>query len=63
MYPKKNVKGHWKRRARMQGKEMQMDSLGGSEVLEEGNKKRDRECWEGEQENTVTLQAVKKGKM
>lgn len=63
MYPKKNVKGHWKKRARMQGKEMQMDSLGGIEVLEEGNKKRDRECWEGEQENTVTLQAVKKGKM
>lgn len=63
LHPKKNVKGQWKRRARMQGKEIQMDCLGGNEVLEEGNKKRDWECWEGEQENTFVMQAVKKGKL
>lgn len=61
--PQKTVTRHWKRRVRLHENEVHMDCLGGSEVREEGTKKREWECWEEEQENTIVMQVVKKGKM
>lgn len=61
--PIPSSKGNWKRWVRMQGMGIQRDSINGGQIVEEASKKRDWQGWEGDKENFLEMQPIKKGKL